>query len=180
MAGKNRILDRMLERLFASLVNGPSLNARPHSSRQRVDLTHVARLGDRSPEEVFRDLLGPQRGSKLKARVPQPSVAESEIDPADEAKLAEARAGKQAWDAQQAILHKLRIIAEDARTYEQDTGVHVLNLGFPLLSLPPGAVQTRHGGGATRRVLAPVAFIPVTVTVKRGATQTVEIGRAHV
>ena len=46
MAGKNRILARMLDRLFASLVNGPSLNARPHASRQRVDLTHVARLGD--------------------------------------------------------------------------------------------------------------------------------------
>src|SRR5688500_10909291 len=175
VAGKNRVLDKMLERLFASLANGPSLNARPHSSRQRVDLTHVARLADRSAEDVFRDLLAPERSSKLKARVPQPLVSESDVDPKDQAKLAEARAAREKWDEQQAFLHKLRIIAEDARTYEQDTGVHVLNLGFPLLSLPPGALSTWHGGGATRRVLAPVAFIPIKVTVKRGATQTVDL-----
>ena len=38
-SGTNRILTKMLERLFAALVNGPSLNCRPHSSRQRVDWT---------------------------------------------------------------------------------------------------------------------------------------------
>ena len=50
----NRILQRMLDRLFAALVNGPSLNARPHSSRQRIDLTQIGKLGDRKAEEVAR------------------------------------------------------------------------------------------------------------------------------
>lgn len=35
----NRILEKMLDRLYASLIGGPSLNCRPHSSRQRVDVT---------------------------------------------------------------------------------------------------------------------------------------------
>jgi hypothetical protein len=37
----NWIVERMLERLFAALVNGPSLKARPHSSRQRIDFFHI-------------------------------------------------------------------------------------------------------------------------------------------
>ena len=52
--------------------------------------------------------------------------------------------------------------------------MRVLNIGFPLLSLPPGTF----GGGkssATRRVLAPMAFIPVSVTVKRGAATSIEL-----
>src|SRR3954471_19068270 len=68
----NKILAKLLERLFASLVNGPSLNARPHASRQRVDLTHLARLQDRSAENVLHDLLGESCGVKLKAKVSQP------------------------------------------------------------------------------------------------------------
>ncbi len=66
-------------------------------------------------------------------------------------------------------------MAEDARTYEQDTGVHVLNVGFPLLSLPPGSAAGAAGRGATRRILAPVAFVPVTLTVKRGSPRAVEL-----
>ena len=53
---------------------------------------------------------------------------------------------ERAWLDQQALLTKFRIIADDARTYEQDTGVHVLNLGFPLLSLPPGTFSSVVGG----------------------------------
>jgi len=33
-----------------------------------------------------------------------------------------------------------------------------LNVGFPLLSLPPGSVGSRQGG-LTRRIIAPIAFI---------------------
>ena len=58
-AGSNRILSKMLERLFAALVNGPSLNCKPHSSRQRVDWTLLAKLKDVTPEEALRALLGP-------------------------------------------------------------------------------------------------------------------------
>ena len=39
------ILQKMLERLFASLVSGPGMNCRPHSSRQRVDVAQLGRLG---------------------------------------------------------------------------------------------------------------------------------------
>jgi hypothetical protein len=174
----NKILGKLLDRLFASLVNGPSLNARPHNSRQRVDVSHLARLGDLSPEDVLRQLLGSACGVKLKARIARPVRDEEDVaDEEQEQKLTdEERQARRAWADQQALLHKLRVIAEDAKTYEQDTGVHVLYVGFPLLSLPPGSFAgARQGGFATRRVLAPVAFVPVTVSVKRGTTQGVEI-----
>ena len=84
---------------------------------------------------------------------------------------------ERAWLDQQALLTKFRIIADDARTYEQDTGVHVLNLGFPLLSLPPGTFSAAGGGsrGAGRRVLAPIAFVPIAVTLGGGAAPTVKL-----
>ena len=86
----------------------------------------------------------------------------------------EERAARQAWSEQQSLLTKVRVIADDARTYEQDTGVHALSVGFPLLSLPPGTFGGR-AGVASRRVLAPIAFIPVTVTVKSGTRPAVEL-----
>ncbi len=78
---------------------------------------------------------------------------------------------QRAWIEQQSIFTKARNIVEDARTYEQDTGVHVLSIGFPLLSIPAGGA----GGGSKRRILAPIAFIPVDVTVVRGAKPSVSI-----
>src|SRR5581483_2955964 len=57
----------------------------------------------------------------------------------------------------------------------QDTGVHVLQLGFPLLSIPPVAGEGGDGWGGSRRVLAPVALVPVAVSLKRGAVVSVEI-----
>ena len=69
-AGK-RILEKMLDRLFAALVNGPSLNCRPHHSRQRVDFAQLKRLADVPPEEALRRLLDKGQVT-LKARVPQP------------------------------------------------------------------------------------------------------------
>src|SRR5688500_5507765 len=68
----NKIGVRMLERLFAGLLSGPNLNCRPHNSRQRVDLTHLARLGDLSADDILRGLLGDPRQAKLTARVPAP------------------------------------------------------------------------------------------------------------
>lgn len=172
---QNKILTKLLDRLFASLVNGPSLNARPHASRQRVDLTHIARLEDLSAEDALRGLLGPLCGAKSRAKVSPPRRAIDDGTPDEELTDADRQARKR-WSDQQALLHKLRMIAEDAKTYEQDTGVHVLHVGFPLLSLPPGSFTgARSGGFATRRVLAPVAFIPISVTVKRGTTPGVEL-----
>ena len=201
VAGRNRVLDKMLDRLFAALVNGPSLNARPHNSRQRVDFSHLSRLGDAPPDKALAKLLGAAREVKLSARVPMPKRrsfanrrgrfgrngrgangngshapghkdAPAENDRDDGLTDAE-REAERRWLDQQGLLGKLRVIADDARTYEQDTGVHVLNVGFPMLSLPPGAVEGR--GGTTRRVLAPVAFIPVSITLGGGAAQSVRI-----
>ena len=82
------------------------------------------------------------------------------------------KAAERVWLDQQGLLTKLRVIADDARTYEQDTGVHVLNVGFPLLSLPPGTFAGAGGGrSGSRRVLAPIAFVPVAVAMGGGARQ---------
>src|SRR5688500_4227259 len=71
-APANRVLETMLDRLFAALVNGPGLNCRPHNSRQRVDWTGFARLKDLAPDEALRRLLGPDAEVKLTARTPAP------------------------------------------------------------------------------------------------------------
>ena len=140
----NKVLGKMLERLFASMVNGPSLNCRPHSSRQRVDVATLSRFRDLSPEEALRKLLSDEREVKLTGKVPQPkrrraAFEKREASATDEAELTpEQKAAEQAYSDQQALLNKLRIIAEDAKTYEQDTGVHVLNIGFPLMIMPTG------------------------------------------
>jgi len=168
------ILERMLDRLYAALLAGPSLNCRPHDSRQRVDLAQLASLGDKDPTEVLRELLGPGAVSELVARVPCPPGAEGgwgrrgnggELDNGAE-RTPEERAALEAWRAQKKLLTKLRNLSEDARTYAQDTGVHALMLGYPLLSIAPGAL-----GGGTRRVLAPVAFVPVSSSVRAGSRQ---------
>src|SRR5947209_18159804 len=68
----NKVLARMLERLFAGLSSGPNLNCRPHSSRQRIDLTHLEKLQDLEPAQILLELLGKERSVKLAAKVPQP------------------------------------------------------------------------------------------------------------
>jgi hypothetical protein len=188
----NKILARMLERLFAGLMSGPNLNCRPHSSRQRVDLTNLEKLRDHEPAHILRELLGPQRSVKIAAKVPKPkrvhknsgkkrldpnyattqnaegNEPEQELSPEETAALKE-------WTDQQSLLSKLRVLADEARTYEQDTGAQVLNVGFPLLCLPPGSLNSRGARGASKRVMAPVAFIPVIVSIRSGAAPTVEI-----
>jgi AAA domain/REase_MTES_1575/Protein of unknown function (DUF4011) len=173
----NRILKKLLDRLFASLINGPSLNCRPHSSRQRIDLTQLAKLRDESAEEILRVLLGPDRQVKVSAKVPATkgkaitlTAAVDEADEEEEELSPEEKAARQAFREQQSVLGKLRSIAEDSRTYENDTGVHVLQIGFPLLSLPPGSTGRF---GMTRRILAPLAFISLSMTIKGGPTPTV-------
>ncbi len=217
----NKILVKMLERLFASLLNGPGLNCRPHSSRQRVDLTHLSKLDDARPETVLADLLQRPHRAKLSAKVtlparlrklqsrananlatqadyepddprvtkaldadapgaaaPDPSTQPAESTKRDDprAKLSEEdRAAIAAWTDQQWLMNKLRVIADDARTYEQDTGVHVLHIGFPLLSIPPEAVGGAGRAGAGRRIIAPIAFIPVNLLVKRSASTGIDL-----
>ena len=252
-AAGRKVLERMLDRLFAALVNGPSVNCRPHRSRQRVDWMALAALNDVAPAEALRDLLGADRKATLKARVGQPrkrggegakkrrgsdaeeeppltdqpveevaargvgdagglgfakpqaadsedrdAGAEGELgvtgigfeevgaepggDPADARGAVASVDGaddddddNDKWGEQAALLQKLHIIAEDARTYEQDTGVHVLNVGFPLLSLPPAFASAAAGRQSSRRILAPIAFVPVSLVLRRGATRSVEV-----
>jgi hypothetical protein len=171
----NPILSKMLDRLFAAMLNGPSMNCRPHASRQRLDLVQLAKLKDIPPGDVLLALLGKDPLVKLAARVPIP--ARKVLSPAEAQVGADADEAQTAWADQQFIRTKMRVIAEDARTYEQDTGVHALNVGFPLLSLPPGTFGGRFGIAPSRRVLAPIAFIPLTLTVKTGAQQAVELTR---
>ena len=177
----NRILRKLLERLFASLLNGPSLNCRPYASRQRIDLLQLAKLNDLSPERVLAGLLGPDRQAKVSARVKPPKLhpqrdrakVEQATEPApaeaDDELTPEERAAKKAFADQQAVLTKLRTITDDARTYENDTGVHTLQIGFPLLCLVPGGGQF----GLTRRILAPLAFVSISMSVKAGPTPSV-------
>ncbi|HYO55305.1 DUF4011 domain-containing protein [Archangium sp.] len=68
-------------------------------------------------------------------------------------------------------------MAEDARPFEQDTGAQVLHVGFPLFHLPPNAKDAR-GFASTKRVLAPIAFIPVRLTLKKGRTPGLELESA--
>jgi len=176
-AAQNRILSKMLERLFGSLVNGPSLNCRPNNSRQRLDLTQIAKLKDLQAELVLHALLGTEHKVKLTARAAVPkkkSATVTQPDTEDETLTPEEKAIRTAWQDQEGVLAKVRTIVEDGRVYEQDTGAHVLNVGFPLLNLPPGSFGQR--GGATRRVVAPIAFIPISITLKQGVVRSVELG----
>jgi hypothetical protein len=155
----------MLERLYASLVQGPCLNCRPHSSRQRVDLNALQAFNHLSPNEIIPKLLTGTGQVEVQAKVP-PFVSEL-----DEALLSETdRISKRAFESQARLLGKLRDIAEDARDYEQETGENALYIGYPLISIPPGADVL---GESTARVFAPLTLIPVELTVKRGATQSI-------
>ncbi len=167
--GSNKILIAMLERLYASLTSGPVMNCRPHSSRQRIDLAALARFDDSSAASLIAKLLGTEREAKLAGKASPPAVRSDSQG---------AEAAHQPWDDQQALLSKLRTIAEDAKTYEQDTGAQVLFVGFPLLSVPP---DPRRSGrfGATKRVVAPIAFVPVKLAIKTQRPQTVTLSCAE-
>lgn len=184
MSEPNRILVKMLERLRAGLLDGPGINCRPHRSRQRVDFTQFAKFQADSPAEYLLDLLGPEKAAVVSATMSRPAKRHppspaprpddgqpppSSDPPSDTGEPSvmqpvapddlETSEGDLAT-LQDALFHKLKILAEDARVYEQDTGVDVLHVGFPLLHIPPGA------GGSTRRILAPLALIPVSMQMR--------------
>jgi hypothetical protein len=165
----SKVLSVMLERLFAAIAGGPSLNCRPHSSRQRIDLSALQSLGDITPGAALTSLLSEAAQSRLVARVKIPPPP----GPTGEQESPDLRDHRDRYASQQQLISKLRILVDEARTYEEDTGVHVLNVGFPLLHLPPGIGGRR--GATGRRVIAPVAFIPVSLTVQGGAAPAVDI-----
>ena len=158
-APSNEILQRLLERLYNSLVGGPSINCRPHTSRQRLDLTMFTRFADLAPAAILPTLLGTGKRAEIMAKTPgyRGPVGE-DVELTDEE-----RAAKMASDDQNRLLAKLRDIAEDARDYEQDHGESALYIGYPVLHLPPGGgvCGLRRGSGArSPRVLAPLALLP--------------------
>lgn len=172
----------MLERLYAALASGPSLNCRPHNSRQRVDLAALSRLDGTRPHVVLAGLLGEKGTIRLAVKPPIPGTTPATSTQPGMQKDTQGddtpgRTPTRAEDEQQALLRKLATIVEDARTFEQDTGAHVLHVGFPLLHLPPGPRDKR--GFGTRRILAPIAFIPVRLTLKKGRAPSVELEGAE-
>jgi hypothetical protein len=163
------ILRAMLQRLYAALTSGPGLNARPHHSRQRVDVMELRHLRGDDPATLLARLLADGgQAVEMPARVPafrRPEHPEGEWSDAQK----ESRA---AHDRQGRILDKLRDIAEDATDYYNDHGEHALFVGFPLVSLPP--VNDRQGTKTTR-VLAPAMLVPVNLRVRRGANPGVTL-----
>ncbi|MBU6412688.1 MAG: DUF4011 domain-containing protein [Planctomycetes bacterium] len=188
-ATPTKVLQAMLDRLFASIMTGPSMNCRPHHSRQRIDLFAFNALQSLKPEEILQELLSAAGKVTIEAQVKAPAGLATgrwrgkQTDKTTE-KSTEANTSapidpkhRDEWNAQQQVLSKLRIIAQEADTYEQDTGVYILNLGFPLLSLPPG-LGTVQGTPSTRRVLAPLAFMPIVVEITAGTTTRVTLSCA--
>lgn len=137
------------------------MNARPHNSRQRVDLLDLNHLkGIDSADLISRFLAA--KSLEIPARVPafrRPDYPESEWS--DEQK--ESRASH---DRQSRIINKLRDIVEDATDYYNDHGEHALFVGFPLVSLPPANDRQ---DAKSARILAPAMFVPVNVRVRSGA-----------
>ena len=157
------ILHAMLQRLYASLVHGPSMNARPHRSRQRCDLMDLACFNGTDPATAVRTLL---ENGKLEfpAKVPvfiapDPSGQSDQTD----SLTPEQKTAREAWLAQSRLLKKLRDIAEDATNYTNDHGESCLALGFPLLSMPAGRDEA---GGKSARILAPLLLLPLEVQVR--------------
>lgn len=133
------ILKTLFQRLQAGLADGPGLNARPHHSRQRVDLTHFIHLGGPDPSQLLKLLLDSNSGTLTFP-------------------------GKDTGEPAFKLLARLRDIAADASDYLQDHGESSLFIGFPLLSIPP---VTDRAGNRSRRILAPIALIPIQLSVRR-------------
>ncbi|WP_309009378.1 AAA domain-containing protein [Pelagicoccus sp. SDUM812005] len=163
----------MLQRLYSSLQKGPSLNARPHNSRQRVDLAQLSHFQSVSIESILPALLGKAKKATLPANVPsfqRPPYPEAEWS---EEQLAQ----RDAAERQNKLLKKLQDIATDAQDYFNDHGEDALFIGFPLISLPSpsGDSESRF---AKSRILAPAAFIPLSLSVQKGAKRSVTLQAA--
>jgi len=158
------ILHKMLSRLYAGLVSGPCLNARPHSSRQRIDLTKLKALQSKLPEEIMDGLLGKSGEVEIAAKVPvfaPPETDRKEWTPVQ-------REAETKSKDQENLLQKLRQIAQDAGDYENDHGESALCLGYPLLHMPPSPDRTT-------RIVAPIAFIAVSLGVRTSARRGVTL-----
>jgi len=162
-----RVLDALIERLYAALARGPAINCYPGNSRQRVDLDALSRLdASFDGSAILQALLGSE--AKFQGRLTIPALppkppAGIEEDPAT-TQL------RRTTEERTRLLRKLAALASDADTYFKDTGSYILYIGYPLLSIPSSG--GRHGRGPSR-ILAPLTFIPVGLKVTTGARSSV-------
>jgi hypothetical protein len=164
-------LDALADRLLLAALNGPAMQCRPHRSRQRIDLARLATAAKTSPADLLHGILTDDDGVELRLptqrpmRIPRAPGRVRDQSPVerDPPEAPDSPAEKE-HDDSQTVGSKLRTIAEDARVYEQDTGISVLAIGFPLLHIPPDA--SLGGAPIGRRILAPLAFLPITLTVR--------------
>ncbi|MEO1366734.1 MAG: AAA domain-containing protein, partial [Acidobacteriota bacterium] len=132
---------------------------------------------------MFGELLSAAGRAKVRANVPAPPAdAVDEYrrrrrqtpgqDAADGERGAEAPADPRVerWEAQQGLLLRLRHLGDDALAYTQETGVDALYVGYPILSLPPGVASR-----GKRRILAPVALVGCSITVRAAGRAGVEL-----
>lgn len=162
------ILETMLQRLYASLVHGPSMNARPHRSRQRCDWMDLALLKGLEPAGAMKTLLE-KRKIEFPAKVPvftAPDFPEAEWSE-------EQKQARDAHQKQTRLLKKLRDIADDALEYMNDHGESCLALGFPLISMPPTGEEK--GVRGSSRVLAPLLLMPVELQVRTASRAGITI-----
>ncbi len=165
----HRLLDILIERLYASIARGPAINAYPGRSRQRIDMTALEHIPEVEASGVLGELL--TGSGKWRAKVPLEKIEDLEEADADDPEL---KARKKLQRELRAMLRRLSAITEDAWQFQQDTGAYVLFLGYPLLNIPPSST----GFGKSPRVLAPLAFIPISVVVGKGNAPFVELSSA--
>ena len=165
------LLSKMLERLYSAILSGPAINCRPHSSRQEsIWRTWPSLMYLQT--RLFSQLLGPDAKTKLVGRAEEPPLSWMDREDLDERQRAHSIHGAA---GQQALFRKLKVIAEDAATYQQETGVNALCLGFPILSFPP----KNDGDRTLKRVLAPLLFVPIEMEVRSGRGQSLTLACAE-
>src|ERR1043165_783285 len=161
-----KVYREMLDRLYSAVTNGPGLNCRPHNSRQRIDFAVLAGLAEIPPEKLLAQVLAQEKIRLVMKTAVYPPV------PDNVELAAEERLGRKRAEEQCRTINKLRVITDDAKTFEQDTGAHVLYVGFPILHSPCGLPGAQR---AAKKIIAPIALIPVTVSVTRGRQNIIEI-----
>ncbi|MFU8830223.1 MAG: hypothetical protein ACNA8P_12430, partial [Phycisphaerales bacterium] len=79
MSRESGILNQMLDRLFASIVRGPSIDCKPTNSRQRLDLIELSALGDLEPFEIVRRLMSDEGTVRVSAQIDKPAPRPARI-----------------------------------------------------------------------------------------------------
>ena len=168
MSNNNQlVLERLVDRLYASMVQGPCLNCRPHLSRQRFDLTAIKAFKHLDPTQIIPQLLSTGKSVEILAK----AVQNNGINGKNQA-IDDQTTKKSEFDDQTKLLLRVKDVAVSAYDYEQETGENALYIGYPLISIPP---ISKGLDKPTTRILAPVALIAVDLLVKSGNTQSVKI-----